>query len=158
MARFVSLARWHAGGMAPCSRNALPVLEEWYDRAVRGQHPYDRPRMCGVAGCAEPLVKARNLVHRLCPAHIKCPAVLRSGVPQRWCSTCSKFHSLKAFSGGRRCAPAYLTLGALCSPTFDSPLQTYTSAFHVGRCSSDLEQSTVLRVRGTVRMAPTRSF
>ncbi len=92
--------------MAARSRDALPVLEQWYDGAVSGHRPCNRPRACGVAGCAEPLVKARNLKYRLCPAHIKCPAVLRRGVPQRWCSSCSKFHSLKAFSGSRRCAPA----------------------------------------------------
>jgi hypothetical protein len=116
-ARFASLARWHAGGLASRGRDALPVLEEWHDGAGSGQRPCSRPRMCGVAGCAEPLVKAHHLSARLCPAHIKCPVVLRSGVPQRWCSNCSKFHSLEAFSGGRRYAPAYLALGALCSPT-----------------------------------------
>ncbi len=95
----------------------MPALEEWYDRAVSGQRLCDRPRICGVAGCAEPLVKAHHLRTGLCPAHMKCSAVLRRGVPQRWCSHCCKLHSLKAFSGGRRYAPAYLALGALCSPT-----------------------------------------
>jgi len=61
--------------------------------------------MCGVAGCAEPLAKAFHLSYRLCPAHMKCHAVLRRGTPQRWCRTCHKFHALKAFSSGRRHAP-----------------------------------------------------
>ena len=98
--------------MASRSRDALPVLEEWYDRAVNGRRVSDRPCMCGVAGCAEPLVKAFNLIHRLCPAHMKCSAVLRRGMPQRWCATCHKFHALEAFSGSKRYTPAYLALGA----------------------------------------------
>ncbi len=103
-ARSVSLACWYAGGMASRSRDALPVLEEWAERAVNGGRPCDRPRICGVAGCAEPLVKAHNLRSRLCPAHMKCSAVLRRGEPQRWCSYCCKFHALKAF-GSHRYAP-----------------------------------------------------
>jgi len=103
--------------MAARSRDALPVFEEWYDGPVSGERPCNRPRACGVVGCAEPLVTARNRKYHLCAAHIKCLAVLRRGMPQRWCSNCSKFHSIKAFSGSRRCAPAYLALGALCSPT-----------------------------------------
>jgi hypothetical protein len=91
--------------MASRGRDALPVLEEWYDTAVSGQRLYDRPRMCGVAGCAEPLIKAYHLKYRLCPVHIKCPAVLRRGVPQRWCSNCQKFHALESFIGSRRYAP-----------------------------------------------------
>jgi hypothetical protein len=46
--------------MASRSRDALPVLEEWYDGAVSSRRlfdGFDRPRACGVAGCAEPLVK-----------------------------------------------------------------------------------------------------
>jgi hypothetical protein len=117
VARFVSLACWHAGGMAQRSRDALPVLEQWYDGPVSGQRPCNRPRMCGVAGCAEPLAKANHLKYHLCPVHIKCPAVLRRGVPQRWCSYCRKFHALEAFSGSRQYAPAHLALGALCPPT-----------------------------------------
>jgi hypothetical protein len=103
--------------MASRSCDALPVLEEWYDRAVNGRRSCVRPRVCGVVGCAEPLVTAHLLRSRLCPAHMKCSAVLRRGMPQRWCINCGKLHALKAFSGGRRYAPAYLALGALCSPT-----------------------------------------
>ncbi len=113
-AHFVSLACRHAGGMASRSRNALPVFEEWYDGAVSGQRPCNGPRACGVAGCAELLVKVYHMQARLCPAHMKCSAVLRHGVPQRWCGHCRKFHALEAFSGSRRYAPADLALG---SPT-----------------------------------------
>ncbi len=125
-ARFVSLACWHAGGMASRSRNALPVLEEWYDAVVRGGRPYDRPRMCGVAGCAEPLVKAYHLKSRLCPAHMKCSAVLRRGEPQRWCPDCCKFHALKAF-GSRRYAST--SRSERCAhPQSDPPLQLHARA------------------------------
>ncbi len=88
--------------MASRSRDALPVLEEWYDGAVSGKCPRHRPRMCGVAGCAEPLVKANHVQFRLCATHINCPAVLHGDVPQRRCSFCRKFHALEAFSGSRR--------------------------------------------------------
>ncbi len=102
--------------MASRSPDVLPVLEEWHDGLESGVRPYARPRACGVVGCAEPLVIANHLKYRLCPVHIKCPAVLRHGVPQRWCSYCRKFHALEAFSGSRQYAPAHLALGALCSP------------------------------------------
>jgi hypothetical protein len=101
--------RWHAGGMASRSRDALPVLEEWYDGAVSGQRlfdGFDRPRACGVAGCAEPLVKPYHMQSRLCATHIKCGAVLCRGEPQRWCGNCCRFHALEAFSGSQRRAPA----------------------------------------------------
>jgi len=120
-ARFVSLACWHAGGVASLSRNALPVLEEWHDAVVRGGRPYDRPRMCGVAGCAEPLVKDYHQRYRLCPAHMNCSAVLRGGVPQRWCPRCCKFHALKAF-GSRRYAPTSRS-ECCANPQTKSPLQ-----------------------------------
>ncbi len=95
----------HAGGMALHSHADLPVLEEWYDGGVSGRRLCDRPHACGVVGCAEPLVKVYHLKSRLCPAHIKCPAVLRRGTPQRWCAICHRLHALMAFSGSRRYAP-----------------------------------------------------
>ena len=119
--------------MAARSRDALPVLEEWFDRAVSGQRLRDRPRMCGVAGCAEPLIKAYHLDSRLCPAHMKCSAVLRRGVPQRWCPYCRKFHVLEAFSGGRRHAPTAHWDFCAC-PQIDINLQSYASAFRAATC------------------------
>jgi hypothetical protein len=103
--------------MASRSYNAMPVLEEWYDGAVSGQRPFNRPRVCGVAGCAEPLVKSYHLERRLCPTHMKCPAVLRRGEPQRWCGNCHVFHTLEAYSGSQRCAPASRLQRALFHPT-----------------------------------------
>jgi hypothetical protein len=133
-ARFVSLACWHAGGMASRSRDALPVLEERYERAVNGRRPCNRPRVCGVAGCAEPLVNAHHLRSRLCPAHMKCYAVLRRGEPQRWCSYCCKFHALKAFGSGRYAPPSRSERCA--HPQSDSPLQMHARALYAARFQS----------------------
>jgi hypothetical protein len=145
-ARSVSLACWHAGGMASRSRDALPVLEEWYDRAVNGRRTCKRPRACGVAGCAEPLVQANHVLYRLCPVHFNCHAVLRGGMPQRFCNYCHKFHALEAFSGSQRYAPTS-HWGRCAYPQSDSPLQMHTRALHTARYSSQLEQSALLRVR-----------
>ncbi len=119
--------------MASRSRDALPVLEEWYDVACTGQYLCDRPRACGVVGCAEPLVKAHHLRYRLCPAHKKCPAVLRRGEPQRWCGTCRCFHTLEAFSGSQRCAPASRLQRA---PNPVSPKIPFHSSLHEFQCAS----------------------
>ncbi len=85
--------------MALHSHADMPVLEEWH--VAR-----NRPHACGVAGCASPLVTNRHLLARLCAAHILCPAVLRGGVPQRWCGRCNRFHAIEAFPVGRRYATA----------------------------------------------------
>jgi len=85
--------------MALHSHADVPVLEEWHIARKR-------PHACGVEGCAVQLITKRHLQARLCAMHIKCPAVLRGGVRQRWCKRCHCFHALGAFSGSRRCAPA----------------------------------------------------
>ncbi len=140
----VSLACWHAGGMTSHSRDALPVLEEWYDREVNGRRPCNRPLMCGVAGCAEPLVKAYHLDHRLCPAHMRCHAVLRRGVPQRWCGTCHVFHALEAFRSGRRYAPT--SRGERCAHTqTGSPRHRCKHPLGIAGYSSQLEYSALLQ-------------
>jgi len=87
--------------MAPQSHADMPVLEEWHSSESR-----KRPMACGVKGCAWQPVTAKHMLARLCAAHIKCLALLRGGVPQRWCLECRKCHALKAFSGSQRCAPA----------------------------------------------------
>jgi hypothetical protein len=97
--------------MASRSRDALPVLE-WHDDGVSGQ----RPSVCGVMGCAGPLVILSHVQSRLCAAHIKCDAVLRCGEPQRWCGICRRFHELEAFSGSQRCTPASRLQRALFHP------------------------------------------
>ncbi len=96
-ARFSSPVHWRAYGMAPHSHADAPVLEEWHVTSKR-------PHACGVEGCTAHLITRRHLQARLCAAHIKCPAVLRGGVRQRFCKRCHCFHALGAFSGSRRCA------------------------------------------------------
>jgi hypothetical protein len=96
--RFGSPVRWH---MALHSHADVPVLEEWH---MTSKPPY----ACGVKGCASQLVTERHVRARLCAVHIMCPAVLRGGVPQRWCLNCRQFHAPEAFSGSQRCAPASL--------------------------------------------------
>jgi len=91
--------RWRAYHMAPHSHADMPVLEEWH-------WSNNRPYACGVEGCASQLVTLAHHRARLCAAHIKCLAVLRGGVPQRWCGRCRLFHAMEAFSGSLRCAPA----------------------------------------------------
>ncbi len=85
--------------MASRSHADMLVLEKWHIAR-------NRPHACGVPGCASQLVTKAHLLARLCAAHIKCPAVLRGGVPQRWGGRCYRFHATEAFSGSLRCAPA----------------------------------------------------
>ncbi len=101
MARPVSPAHWRAGGMAPHGFADLPVLQDWHD-----QRTAPRPQACGVEACGARLIKKYHLKHRLCPQHCKCLAVLRRGVPQRWCAQCNVFHTLDAFFATQGCAPA----------------------------------------------------
>jgi len=85
--------------MSPHSHADVPVLEEWHVTRKR-------PHACGVEGCTAHLVTKRHLEARLCAAHIECHAVLRGGVPRRWCNKCHTYHALEAFSGSLKCAPA----------------------------------------------------
>jgi len=145
--------------MTARSLDALPVLEEWYDGPVSGERPCNRPRACGVVGCAEPLVKTNHQKFHLCAAHIKCPAVLRRGVPQRWCGTCHKFHALQAFSGSRRYAPA--SCWERCAhPQTAYSLQRSSRVLHIARCSLRLNralccvQGAQFRMRAHTRFLP----
>jgi len=92
-------ARWRAGGTASPEVADLPVLHDGV-RSVFGPH------VCGVEGCTAQLVKYCHLEACLCAAHYQCRAVLRGGVPQRWCGNCHMYHALEAFSGSLKCAPA----------------------------------------------------
>jgi len=91
--------RWHASGMSAHSHADVPVLQEWHVARKR-------PHACGVEGCTAHLVTKRHFEARLCAAHIECHAVLRGGVPRRWCNTCHTYHALEAFSGSLKCAPS----------------------------------------------------
>jgi len=104
------VVRQRTGGMALRTGDELPLVE-WHG-GVSGR----RPSVCGVMGCAGPLVSLNHQQSRLCAAHITCGAVLRGGVPQRWCGICRRFHALEAFSGSQRCTPASRLQRALFHP------------------------------------------
>jgi len=123
-ARFGSPVRWH---MAPHSHADLPVLEEWHL-----SDPRKRPKACGVEGCALQPVTKRHMLARLCDAHIKCLAVLRGGMPQRWCGNCYCFHALGAFYGSQMCAPALHWLRTAL-PKPDAPVRRQVRALCIAR-------------------------
>ncbi|KAK1287191.1 Squamosa promoter-binding-like protein 17 [Acorus calamus] len=62
-----------------------------------------RPR-CQVEGCDVDLtgVKAYYCRHKVCGAHSKSPKVVVSGIEQRFCQQCSRFHQLSEFDQGKR--------------------------------------------------------
>ncbi len=121
-----------AFGMARRSHANMPVLEEWHIA-------HNRPHACGVEGCALQLVTKKHFLARLCAAHIKCPAVLRGGVPQRWCTSCGAFHTLEAFSAIARCAPASCWRALVISKT-DVPVCGQVCAVCISQCSRWLNQ------------------
>ncbi len=41
--------------------------------------------------------------YRICKAHLKAPALMVDGVPQRFCQQCGRFHELSEFDGEKRC-------------------------------------------------------
>ncbi|KAK1266617.1 Squamosa promoter-binding-like protein 17 [Acorus gramineus] len=62
-----------------------------------------RPR-CQVEGCDVDLTgaKAYYCRHKVCGAHSKSPKVVVSGIEQRFCQQCSRFHQLSEFDQGKR--------------------------------------------------------
>ena len=63
--------------------------------------------MCGAVTCsvrrprpaALPLCSQR---YRVCKEHLKSPAMLVDGIPQRFCQQCGRFHELKEFDSDKR--------------------------------------------------------
>jgi hypothetical protein len=99
--RDIPPARRRAGGTAAPEFADLPVLHD--EACIGSRH---RPRVCGVEGCTAQILKICHLEACLCAAHYQCRAVLRGGVPQRWCGNCHVYHALEAFTGSLKCAPA----------------------------------------------------
>ncbi|CAI8602216.1 unnamed protein product [Vicia faba] len=66
----------------------------------KGTHP---PR-CQVEGCKVDLsgAKAYYSRHKVCCMHSKSPYVVVSGLDQRFCQQCSRFHQLPEFDQGKR--------------------------------------------------------
>ncbi|KAL1312336.1 hypothetical protein HN51_038954 [Arachis hypogaea] len=67
------------------------------------QHAQQPPR-CQVEGCKADLsdAKAYYSRHKVCAMHSKSPTVTVSGLQQRFCQQCSRFHQLPEFDQGKR--------------------------------------------------------
>ncbi|KAE8661213.1 hypothetical protein F3Y22_tig00116937pilonHSYRG00153 [Hibiscus syriacus] len=63
-----------------------------------------QPRRCHVEGCIVDLsdAKAYYSRHKVCCMHSKSSKVLVSGLEQRFCQQCSRFHQLSEFDKGKR--------------------------------------------------------
>ncbi|CAJ2671345.1 unnamed protein product [Trifolium pratense] len=71
-------------------------------RSVSVQH--SQPPMCQVQGCKLDLTDAKAYYsrHKVCSMHSKSPTVTVSGLQQRFCQQCSRFHQLAEFDQGKR--------------------------------------------------------
>ncbi|XP_061346395.1 squamosa promoter-binding-like protein 9 [Gastrolobium bilobum] len=63
-----------------------------------------QPPRCQVEGCKIDLsdAKAYYSRHKVCAMHSKSPTVVVSGLQQRFCQQCSRFHQLPEFDQGKR--------------------------------------------------------
>ncbi|XP_058748615.1 squamosa promoter-binding-like protein 15 [Vicia villosa] len=63
-----------------------------------------QPPRCQVEGCKVDLsgTKAYYSRHKVCCMHSKSPSVVVSGLDQRFCQQCSRFHQLPEFDQGKR--------------------------------------------------------
>ncbi|CAL9236577.1 unnamed protein product [Arabidopsis halleri] len=73
------------------------------NRRVRGGGSGQIPR-CQVEGCGMDLTNAKGYYsrHRVCGVHSKTPKVIVSGIEQRFCQQCSRFHHLAEFDLEKR--------------------------------------------------------
>ncbi|KEH41686.1 squamosa promoter-binding-like protein 15 [Medicago truncatula] len=64
----------------------------------------NHPPRCQVEGCKVDLsgAKAYYSRHKVCCMHSKSPSVVVSGLEQRFCQQCSRFHQLPEFDQGKR--------------------------------------------------------
>ncbi|XP_071740270.1 squamosa promoter-binding-like protein 4 [Rutidosis leptorrhynchoides] len=66
---------------------------------------HDEPLFwCQVDGCSADLTAAKRYHrrHKVCEVHAKAPAVVVSGLRQRFCQQCSRFHDVSEFDDARR--------------------------------------------------------
>ncbi|CAO2822155.1 unnamed protein product [Amaranthus hypochondriacus] len=63
-----------------------------------------QPPRCQVEGCKVDLSDAKPYYsrHKVCAMHSKSPNVIVSGLEQRFCQQCSRFHQLPEFDQGKR--------------------------------------------------------
>uniref|UniRef100_A0A1J3JLU5 Squamosa promoter-binding-like protein 6 n=1 Tax=Noccaea caerulescens TaxID=107243 RepID=A0A1J3JLU5_NOCCA len=75
---------------------ALPAKKP---RALSSEKPF-----CQVYGCNKDLSDSKDYHkrHRVCDAHSKTSVVIVSGIEQRFCQQCSRFHFLSEFDDGKR--------------------------------------------------------
>ncbi|XP_038893774.1 squamosa promoter-binding-like protein 13A [Benincasa hispida] len=74
-------------------------------KRARGTHNGNtQPVSCLVDGCNSDLSNCRDYHrrHKVCELHSKTPQVTISGLKQRFCQQCSRFHSLEEFDEGKR--------------------------------------------------------
>ncbi|CAI8614077.1 unnamed protein product [Vicia faba] len=69
-----------------------------------GSVQHSQPPRCQVEGCKVDLsdAKAYYSRHKVCSMHSKSPTVTVSGLQQRFCQQCSRFHQLAEFDQGKR--------------------------------------------------------
>ncbi|KAL6769167.1 hypothetical protein ACKKBF_B17735 [Auxenochlorella protothecoides x Auxenochlorella symbiontica] len=97
-------ARVHQGTgelPGPSSTANIPVLP---DIARLKDSRRDIPLTCQVLGCGQSLVGHADYYqrYRVCKPHLKGPALIVEGLPQRFCQQCGRFHPLDAFDGDKR--------------------------------------------------------
>ncbi|KAK9725707.1 hypothetical protein RND81_05G163800 [Saponaria officinalis] len=70
----------------------------------KGMVQNGQPPRCQVEGCNVDLsdAKAYYSRHKVCGMHSKSPLVVVSGIQQRFCQQCSRFHQLAEFDQGKR--------------------------------------------------------
>ncbi|AES81454.1 squamosa promoter-binding-like protein [Medicago truncatula] len=69
-----------------------------------GSVQHSQPPRCQVEGCKLDLTDAKAYYsrHKVCSMHSKSPTVTVSGLQQRFCQQCSRFHQLAEFDQGKR--------------------------------------------------------
>lgn len=88
-------------GPTPMPYPGIPVLP---DLGRLRDNRRDVPLTCQVVGCGESLSGHAEYYrrYRVCKRHLKGPALIVDGAPQRFCQQCGRFHQLDAFDGEKR--------------------------------------------------------
>ncbi|CAI9773220.1 unnamed protein product [Fraxinus pennsylvanica] len=72
-------------------------------RKISGAEGSIKPS-CQIEDCTTDMTDAKNYHrrHKVCEFHAKAPVVLVSGIQQRFCQQCSRFHELSEFDEAKR--------------------------------------------------------
>ncbi|KAK8965556.1 Squamosa promoter-binding-like protein 17 [Platanthera guangdongensis] len=100
---FEDVLNGSAGSYSSASFSAAAGAASTPARRGRSQGAAQPPR-CQVEGCIVDLsdAKAYYSRHKVCGMHSKSPLVIVSGLEQRFCQQCSRFHLLPEFDQGKR--------------------------------------------------------